>query len=93
MKDQDDKLLLGKHAPVAESYSPELLYPIARQEARSALGWIMEHLADVGGHGLELARLAELATGLHLSADEREDAAARNGEGMGALKESGAISA
>ena len=38
MKEQDDKLLLGKNVPVAERYSPELLYPIARQEARKAMG-------------------------------------------------------
>lgn len=32
------KLLLGQHTPVVEVYSPELLYPIARKEARSNLG-------------------------------------------------------
>ena len=32
------KLLLGQHTPVVETYSPELLYPIPRQEARSNLG-------------------------------------------------------
>ena len=32
------KLLLGQHTPVVEVYSPELLYPIPRQEARSTLG-------------------------------------------------------
>ncbi len=32
------ELLLGQHTPVVEVYSPELLYPIPRQEARSALG-------------------------------------------------------
>ena len=38
MKDQDDKLLLGKNVPVAEHYSPELLYPIPRDKARRELG-------------------------------------------------------
>ncbi len=32
------KLLLGQHTPVVEVYSPELLYPIPRKEARSTLG-------------------------------------------------------
>ena len=32
------KLLLGQHTPVVEVYSPELLYPIPRSEAREALG-------------------------------------------------------
>jgi 7-cyano-7-deazaguanine reductase len=32
------KMLLGQHTPVVEAYSPGLLYPIPRQEARSSLG-------------------------------------------------------
>lgn len=32
------ELLLGRHTPVIESYSPGLLYPIPRFEARSSLG-------------------------------------------------------
>jgi len=32
------ELLLGKHTPVIETYSPEILYPIPRQDAREALG-------------------------------------------------------
>jgi 7-cyano-7-deazaguanine reductase len=32
------KLLLGQHTPVVERYSPELLYPIPRKEARATLG-------------------------------------------------------
>ena len=32
------ELLLGRHTPVVEVYSPELLYPIPRSEARSSLG-------------------------------------------------------
>jgi 7-cyano-7-deazaguanine reductase len=37
MKDSDG-LLLGKHTPVVEVYSPELLYPIPRAIARNNLG-------------------------------------------------------
>jgi 7-cyano-7-deazaguanine reductase len=32
------ELLLGRHTPVVEVYSPELLYPIPRSEGRAALG-------------------------------------------------------
>ena len=32
------ELLLGRHTPVVEVYSPELLYPIPRSEARHTLG-------------------------------------------------------
>jgi 7-cyano-7-deazaguanine reductase len=32
------ELLLGRHTPVVEVYSPELLYPIPRSEARNTLG-------------------------------------------------------
>ncbi len=32
------ELLLGRQTPLIEDYSPQLLYPIARGEARSALG-------------------------------------------------------
>jgi len=32
------ELLLGRHTPVVEVYSPELLYPIPRSDARDALG-------------------------------------------------------
>lgn len=35
---KNNKLLLGQHTPVVEVYSPELLYPIPRKEARSTLG-------------------------------------------------------
>jgi len=31
-------MLLGKHTPVVEEYSPQLLYPIPRSEARERLG-------------------------------------------------------
>lgn len=33
------KLLLGQQTPVLDSYAPELLYPIARSEARQRLGF------------------------------------------------------
>jgi 7-cyano-7-deazaguanine reductase len=36
--DNNDGLLLGKHTPVVEVYSPELLYPIPRSVARDNLG-------------------------------------------------------
>lgn len=32
------ELLLGRHTPVVEVYSPELLYPIPRSEGRASLG-------------------------------------------------------
>ncbi len=32
------ELLLGRHTPVVDVYSPELLYPIPRSEARNSLG-------------------------------------------------------
>ena len=38
MADEKNGLLLGKNVPVAEEYSPQLLYPIPRAEARSRLG-------------------------------------------------------
>ncbi len=39
MADKDSNgLLLGKHTPVVEEYSPQLLFPIARSEARERLG-------------------------------------------------------
>ncbi len=33
------ELLLGKHTPVVEHYTPDLLFPIARAQARSELGF------------------------------------------------------
>lgn len=36
--DDSKGLLLGKHTPVVEVYSPELLYPIPRSIARTSLG-------------------------------------------------------
>lgn len=39
MPDSDKPgMLLGKHTPVIEEYSPQLLYPILRSEARQRLG-------------------------------------------------------
>ncbi|RLQ20212.1 NADPH-dependent 7-cyano-7-deazaguanine reductase QueF [Seongchinamella sediminis] len=38
MSDDKPGLLLGKNVPVADKYSPELLYPIPRARARSSLG-------------------------------------------------------
>jgi len=37
-KDSTRELLLGRHTPVIETYSPELLYPISRSDGRRALG-------------------------------------------------------
>lgn len=38
MGDKDGELLLGKNIAVVDEYSPQLLYPILRQTARSELG-------------------------------------------------------
>lgn len=57
--DHDNGLLLGKHTPVVEVYSPELLYPIPRSLARSTLG-IAEDLPFYGAdlwHAYELSWL------------------------------------
>jgi 7-cyano-7-deazaguanine reductase len=35
--DMDGELLLGKHTPVVDEYSPGLLYPIARQPGRESI--------------------------------------------------------
>lgn len=35
--DDDEDMLLGKHTPVVQEYSPQLLYPIARAEGRARL--------------------------------------------------------
>lgn len=38
MSDQNPELLLGKNVPAVDHYSPQLLYPIARANARAELG-------------------------------------------------------
>jgi 7-cyano-7-deazaguanine reductase len=53
----DEGLLLGKHTPVVEVYSPELLYPIPRSIARESLG-IVESLPF---HGMDLWHAYELS--------------------------------
>lgn len=54
---QDDGLLLGKHTPVVEVYSPELLYPIPRATARGSLG-----LSDsLPFHGVDLWHAYEMS--------------------------------
>lgn len=35
---EDRELLLGKHTPAVQHYAPQLLYPIARSDAREKLG-------------------------------------------------------
>ncbi|MFK8047993.1 MAG: NADPH-dependent 7-cyano-7-deazaguanine reductase QueF [Halioglobus sp.] len=57
--DDSTGLLLGKHTPVVEAYSPELLYPIPRLNARATLG-INETLPFFGvdlWHAYELSWL------------------------------------
>ena len=42
MRDDDGELLLGKNVAVVDEYSPQLLYPINRQAARTELGLVGE---------------------------------------------------
>lgn len=63
------ELLLGRHTPVAEVYSPELLYPIPRSEARNALGisaslpfcgvdvWYAYEISWLDGTGKPISRI------------------------------------
>ncbi|MEH6593236.1 MAG: NADPH-dependent 7-cyano-7-deazaguanine reductase QueF [Halioglobus sp.] len=53
----DRELLLGKHTPVVEIYSPELLYPIPRTNARDNLGLS----ADLPFYGVDLWHAYELS--------------------------------
>ncbi len=53
----DSGLLLGKQVPVAEVYSPQLLYPIARARARGELGLD----AQLPFHGCDLWHAYELS--------------------------------
>ena len=55
--EHDDGLLLGKHTPVVEVYSPELLYPIPRSIARDNLGFDMAPAF----HGVDLWHAYELS--------------------------------
>jgi len=50
-------MLLGKHTPVVATYSPELLYPIARSTGRAALGLD----ATIPFHGIDLWHAWELS--------------------------------
>ena len=60
MSDSDEReLLLGKTTPSAQRYAPELLYPIAREQARGTLG-ISSELPFLGvdvWHAYELSWL------------------------------------
>lgn len=38
MEHTDDRMLLGRHAPVVQEYAPQLLYAIPREAARAGLG-------------------------------------------------------
>jgi 7-cyano-7-deazaguanine reductase len=54
--------LLGKHTPLVERYSPQLLYPIPRQDGRSRLGLEVDALAFHGEdlwHAWELSWIGE----------------------------------
>jgi len=55
--DRDEGLLLGKHTPVVEVYSPELLYPIPRAIARDGLGIS----GSLPFHGVDLWHAYELS--------------------------------
>ncbi|RMG12000.1 MAG: GAF domain-containing protein [Planctomycetota bacterium] len=55
-------------------------------KARELVERTLAELEEAEGLDLLRARLAELATGLHLASEELEDAARRNGEGMQALR-------
>ena len=63
------ELLLGRHTPVVEVYSPELLYPIPRAEGRSSLEfseklpfygmdvWYAYEMSWLDAHGRPVARV------------------------------------
>ena len=51
------ELLLGKHTPVVETYSPEILYPIPRNSARVALGIT----GDLPFYGVDLWHAYEMS--------------------------------
>ncbi|MEH6569833.1 MAG: NADPH-dependent 7-cyano-7-deazaguanine reductase QueF [Halioglobus sp.] len=57
MSDSHEGLLLGKHTPVVEVYSPELLYPIPRSIARNTLGL----QASVPFYGVDLWHAYEMS--------------------------------
>lgn len=70
MSEDKPGLLLGKQVPVADKYSPELLYPIPRAEARQSLGlgaslpfsgldlWHAYELSWLNHRGKPVARVA-----------------------------------
>ncbi len=63
------ELLLGRHTPVVEAYSPELLYPISRSDGRHSLGvtgklpfcgvdvWYAYELSWLDGGGKPVSRV------------------------------------
>lgn len=57
MTDLNEGLLLGKHTPVVEVYSPELLYPIPRSIARNTLGLT----ASIPFYGVDLWHAYEMS--------------------------------
>lgn len=50
-------MLLGRHTPVVQHYSPQLLYPISRATARNALGFP----APLTFHGIDLWHAYEMS--------------------------------
>lgn len=59
--DRDEGLLLGRNTPVVDHYSPELLYPIPREQGRASLALPALHGADLW-HAYELSWLDEAGT-------------------------------
>ena len=55
------ELLLGRHTPVVEVYSPELLYPIPRGEARNTLGISGRRKASVPFYGSDVWNAYEMS--------------------------------
>lgn len=54
---ENDTMLLGKHTPVVRQYSPELLFPIAREEGRRSLSLS----PPLPFHGVDLWHAYELS--------------------------------
>lgn len=57
MAEKPEGLLLGKNTPVVDEYSPDLLFPIPREPARSALGLV----GELPFHGVDLWHAYELS--------------------------------
>ncbi|WP_116365030.1 NADPH-dependent 7-cyano-7-deazaguanine reductase QueF [Parahaliea mediterranea] len=74
----DNGLLLGRQVPVSEHYAPELLYPIARRQARDDLGineaalpftgvdlWHAYELSWLDGQGRPVSRVGRFSVPAH----------------------------